>query len=91
MNESQVLVPALGALPSVRLPVQPQGGRFLPYLLCYCVMYGCHLSETCSFLMRDRKKVDLEGKRGGGEGLGGMKGGEIVIKIYCTRKEPIFQ
>ena len=48
-------------------------------------MFGCYLLEACSFLMRDRKGVDLEGK-GGGEELGGINGGKTVIRIYYMRK-----
>ena len=36
--------------------------------------------------MRDRKGIDPDGKRGGEE-LGGVEGGEIVIRIYCVRKK----
>jgi hypothetical protein len=39
----------------------------------YVVVFSYYLLEACYFLMRDRKKVDLNG-RGGGEELGGEKG-----------------
>jgi hypothetical protein len=39
----------------------------LLYFIFYFVMFGCHLLEACSFLRRDRKEVDLEGKGGGEE------------------------
>lgn len=39
--------------------------------------------------MRDRKGVGL-GQRGGGEGLGGVEGGETTIRIYCVIKDSIF-
>ena len=54
-------------------------------LIFYFVMFGCYLLGACSFLMRDRKGVDLEGK-GGGEELGGINGGKTVIRIYYMRK-----
>ena len=38
--------------------------------------------------MKDRKKVDLE-ERGGGEKLG-VERGETIIRIYCLRKETMF-
>ena len=38
--------------------------------------------------MRDRKGVDPDGK-GDGEELGGV-GRETVIRLYCMRKESIF-
>lgn len=39
--------------------------------------------------MRDRKGIGLDG-RGGRDDLGEVGGGEIVIRIYCVRKESIF-
>jgi len=39
--------------------------------------------------MRDRKRVDLEG-RGTGEGMGGIEEQETIFKTYCMRKESIF-
>lgn len=47
-------------------------------------MFSCHLLEVHSFLMSDRKGVDLEGRRGGKE-LRRLDGGEI--RIYCIRKD----
>lgn len=52
-------------------------------------MCGCYLLKVRCFLVRDRKGVDPEG-RGSGEELGGVKGGKIIIKIYCMWKETIF-
>jgi len=51
---------------------------FLSYytLLRYVLIY---LLEVCSFLMRDRKGVDLDGK-GGGEGLGRL------VALSATRE-----
>ena len=51
----------------------------------YFFLFGCYLLEACSFLMRDRKGVDLDG-RDGGEELGGVEGEETVICVYCMRK-----
>jgi hypothetical protein len=39
--------------------------------------------------MRDRKEVDRKGRRCA-ERLEDIERGEIVIKIYCMRKEYIF-
>jgi hypothetical protein len=39
-------------------------------------MFSCYLLQACSFLMRDRKEVDLEGRRRGEE-LGEVEGGEL--------------
>jgi hypothetical protein len=39
--------------------------------------------------MRNKKEVNPEGRRSGEE-LGGTKGGETVIRIYCMNKETIF-
>jgi hypothetical protein len=41
--------------------------------------------EACSFVMRSRQEVDLEG-RGGGKKLRGVEGKETIIRIYCIRK-----
>lgn len=41
------------------------------------------------FFSNDRKGTDLNGSEGGKE-LGGVQGGGTVIKIYCLRKESIF-
>lgn len=48
-------------------------------------MFGCYLLETYSFLMRNKKGVELK-ERGAGEDLGGIVGGETIIRIYCMRK-----
>jgi hypothetical protein len=41
-------------------------------------MFCDSLSEACSFLMRDRKGVDQDG-RGCGEELGGVKQGDKIL------------
>lgn len=52
--------------------------RFLFYLnIYYCVMFGCYLLEACSFLFRDRNRVDRDESRGG-EDLGGLEGRETI-------------
>lgn len=38
------------------------------------VAFGCYLLQACSFLVRDRRRVDLEERRGEEE-LGGVEGG----------------
>ena len=52
-------------------------------------MYSCYVLEAWSFLMRDRKVVDLEGMEEEEE-LEGVRGKKTISKIYCTRKEFIF-
>lgn len=42
----------------------------------------------CLFSNSDRKGIDLD-RREGGEDLGGVRGGENIIRIYCI-KESIF-
>lgn len=39
--------------------------------------------------MEHVEEVD-PGENAGGKGLGGVKRGEAVIRIYCMRKESIF-
>lgn len=58
------------------------------YYNLFCHVWLLSL-ETCSFLMRGRRGVDLEG-RGGGEGLEGAEGGKTIIGIYCIRRESKF-
>jgi hypothetical protein len=52
-------------------------------------VFGFYLLGTCSFIRRERRRVDPEG-RGVGEGMGGREEGEGIIRIYCMRREPIF-
>lgn len=47
-----------------------------------------YLSEAFFFLMRDSRRVD-PGGRWGAEGLGGVKGGGNVIRLYYVREEYI--
>lgn len=61
----------------------------LHFVLFYFVMFGCYRLDARSFLMRDGKGTDLDGREVGEE-LRGVGGGETVIRIYCMRKEPIF-
>lgn len=58
-------------------------------IIFYFVMFGCYLLAARSFLMKDRKGGDLEGK-GGGEELGEVRRGETLIRIYCMGRESIF-
>lgn len=52
--------------------IQPRCNGFC-FLLYSVVVFGCHLVEVCSFLMRSRKGVDPVGT-GGTEELGGEDG-----------------
>lgn len=55
-------------------------------MFCYVSLLS---PSACSFLMRDRSGVDPEG-RGGGDVLGGVEGGEAVIRIYGMRESSVF-
>lgn len=46
-------------------------------IIVYFVMLGCYLLEDFSFLMRERKGVDLCGR--GEEELGGVEGGGLRL------------
>lgn len=91
MNESLIRVPALGT-PFLLLDCHVQLGYeslllYLIYLIIFCfVMIDCYILKAYFLLMRDRKGMDPEGGRGGEE-LGGLEGGDTVIRIYCIRKE----
>lgn len=52
---------------------------FAFFIIFYFIRYGYYLLETCSFLKRDRKKMDRG--RGSGEELGGVKRWKIVNNI----------
>jgi hypothetical protein len=52
------------ALPSIGLSYPLLMGFFFKLAMYHFVMFG-YLSEACSFLMRDRKGVDLDGRWGG--------------------------
>lgn len=47
-----------------------------------------YLLEAVPFLVRDRKGAVLEGR--GEEEKGGVDGGETALRIYCMRKQAIF-
>lgn len=64
MSGSLILVPAPGALfLLLGCLAQPGCDGFLFYLIMfYFVMFGCCLLEALSFLIRDRKVVDPDGR-----------------------------
>lgn len=54
----------------------------LMHLLFFILFYFVIIPyKPICLLMRDRKRVELN-RRGGGEKLGGVEGGDIIIKIY---------
>lgn len=57
-------------------------------IICYSAMFGCCLLETCPLLMKYRRS----GPRGEGgrEAQGAGEGEETIIRIYCMRKESMF-
>lgn len=63
--------------------------NFFNLTIFYFVMFGGYLLEACPFLARDRKGVDVD-RKGGGEELGGGERGESVFRLYCLRKESMF-
>jgi hypothetical protein len=58
----------------------------LHLILSYFVISGCDLLEPYSFVTRDTRGVDLEGKENG-ENLGGVEGGKTIVGMYYMRKE----
>ena len=67
----------LGSFPSIGLPCLTL--RLFYLIICFCFVLGYYLLEAGSFLMRDRKRVDLDG-RGSMEALAGVDGGQTVIR-----------
>lgn len=51
----------------------------------YFLLLGCYILEACSFPMRDRKKMDAEGREGGEE-LVRAEGGEMIYRVYFVSK-----
>lgn len=49
-------------------------------------MLGCHLLEACSFLLRDRQGVAMDGRGGGRTG---RSGGSVIRIEYVRRKDLI--
>lgn len=85
---SLTLVPALGTLFLLSCScVQLQHDIFCIILLYFTlVMVGCYCLEACSFLMKDRKGLDLEGSWDWEE-MGGFEGGEPTIRIWENMRE----
>ena len=67
MCRSLILVPPLGVM------------VFALSIIFYFAMFCGHLLEACSFLVRDRKGVDLDGRRCGQE-RGRVEGGAAVVR-----------
>lgn len=83
---SLIFVPALGTL-FLLLGCHVNIMMVLLYLICYfCPVWLLSPRSRCSFLMRDKKGIDLEGSEGG-EDLGRVEGGKTTIGIYCIRKD----
>lgn len=51
------------------------------FIILYVVMFCCYSLEAWSFLLRERKVVYPDGRRGE-EQLEGVEGWETVIRIY---------
>lgn len=89
---SLILVPALWTLSSCWFTVSNFNmiGFAFCCILCYFIMLGCYLLETCSFLMRHRKGSQL-GREGRKEELGtawsrGRGNYQDILyqkKVYC--------
>lgn len=81
--------------PSVGLPCPTLIWEFLLNLIFYFVLFCYYLLDTHSFLMRNRKGVNLEGRGGWGE-IGGSRGSrnynqdilyEIRISFQWEKKQ----
>lgn len=57
---------------------------FSVLFLIHLIVLHHYFLEVC-FLRRDRKGADPD-RRGGREKLGGVKGGETIIRIFCRKK-----
>lgn len=63
----------------------------MEFVLSYILFYHVWLLSLRSLLFSNERQeeIDPEG-RGDGEELGVMARGETVLRIYCMRKESIF-
>lgn len=60
---SLTLLSALGTLPPIGLPCQTLMWGLLPWLIASClVVCGCCHLDDCSFLMKNGRGVELEGR-----------------------------
>lgn len=82
MNVSDSSMCPWDSSPSVRFTL-------LQLILFDFVTFGCYPLEVCTFLVRDRKEVGLEGKESEEElgGVGVRKVYIIIIRIYCRRNK----
>ena len=64
------------------------------FIFLYFILFDCHLLESCSFLMKDRKGVDLEVRGGeGNKGKGHTDLNEylnfnVEVGYQLTKEEP---
>lgn len=61
----------------------------LVQLRCDSFCFILQFIEACSLQIRGRKGMVPDGRRAKEE-LGGVEGGETVIRTYCMRKEALF-
>lgn len=86
MNGSLILLPSLVAFLLLVCLVQVwYNGFWLNLIIFYFGIFCGYLLEAFSLLIRNRKWVD-PGRKGGEKELGG----ETETRIYCMRKQPIF-
>lgn len=55
------------------------------YVLFYYVLLYWYLFKAYFYLMKNRKKMDLDDSVGGQE-LGGVEGWKTKIRIYCVKE-----
>lgn len=60
--------------------------KMMVFFLSYYILFYCYHLETCCFLMRARKVVDMDGK-GYMEELREVDGVKITFKLYCLREK----
>lgn len=59
---------------------------FLAFVLSYFLVFVTKRLMTLCLLMRDRKRIDPDG-RGGGKELGEVEGGKTIIRVYFVRRK----
>lgn len=58
----------------------------LAFVLSYFLVFVTKRLMTLCLLMRDRKRINPDG-RGGGKELGGVEGGKTIIRVYFVRRK----